>query len=56
MTIVVVTNLIQQARRLADRIAFLHAGRLVETGPTPQLFSDTPADPLTRHYLSGEFG
>ena len=41
MTIVLVTNLVQQARRLADRTAFLLNGELVEVG-------DTEAD-LLRH-------
>jgi phosphate transport system ATP-binding protein len=56
ITIIVVTNLIQQARRLSDRVAFLNAGRIVEAGPTSVLFSEAPASPLTRAYISGAFG
>ena len=56
MTIVLVTNLVQQARRLARRIAFLNAGRLVETGPTDAIFSAHPASPLTYDYVRGAFG
>jgi phosphate transport system ATP-binding protein len=56
MTIVLVTNLVQQARRLADRVAFFNSGRLVETGPTEQIFSEHPADRLTFDYVRGHFG
>ncbi|MEM9147132.1 MAG: ATP-binding cassette domain-containing protein [Pseudomonadota bacterium] len=37
VTVVLVTHDMGQARRMADRIAFLHAGRLAETGPAAQL-------------------
>lgn len=55
MTIVLVTNLVQQARRLADQTMFLNDSELVEVGPTEQLFTQ-PQNPLTGDYLSGEFG
>ena len=47
MTIVLVTNLVQQARRLADRTAFLSDSRLIEEGETEKIFS-APANRLTR--------
>jgi phosphate transport system ATP-binding protein len=56
MTIVLVTNLVQQARRLATRTAFLLNGDLIEVGPTDAIFSDHPADPRTRDYVNGIFG
>jgi phosphate transport system ATP-binding protein len=56
MTIVLVTNLVQQARRLADRTAFLLNGELVEIGETEQLFSDCPVDRRTYDYVNGIFG
>jgi phosphate transport system ATP-binding protein len=56
MTIVVVTNLVQQAHRLADRVAFLNASRLVEVGPTEAIFSEHPADRMTFDYVRGRFG
>jgi phosphate transport system ATP-binding protein len=56
MTIVLVTNLVQQARRLADRTAFLFQGELVEVGPTDQLFGRTPRDRRTFDYVHGHFG
>lgn len=56
MTIVVVTNLVQQARRLADQIAFLNSSRLVEVGPSDIIFSEHPASQVTFDYVRGHFG
>jgi phosphate transport system ATP-binding protein len=56
ITIVLVTNLTQQARRLADRTMFLWNGEAVETGSTASVFGDTPKDPRTRDYVNGVFG
>ena len=56
MTILVATNLVQQAHRIADRVAFLNRGRLVETATTDLIFSDHPAHALTRDYVQGRFG
>jgi phosphate transport system ATP-binding protein len=56
MTIVLVTNLVQQARRLADRTMFLLNGDIVEVGPTEVVFSDRPADRRTLEYVNGTFG
>jgi phosphate transport system ATP-binding protein len=55
MTIVLVTNLVQQARRLADRTAFLSDSRLIEAAETEQLFT-RPAHPLTERFVNGDFG
>ncbi len=56
MTIVLVTNLVQQARRLADRTAFFLTGDCVEIGETETLFSGGAKDQRTRDYLEGRFG
>lgn len=56
ITIVLVTNLVQQARRLADRTAFFLTGELVEVGETEALFTQETKDPRTRDYLEGRFG
>jgi tungstate transport system ATP-binding protein len=53
VTIVLVTHLVFQARRLADRTALLLNGRLIELAPTFELL-DSPRDPRTRAFLSGE--
>jgi phosphate transport system ATP-binding protein len=56
MTILLVTNLVQQARRLADRTAFFLSGELVEVGPTEKIFGREPADRRTFEYVHGLFG
>jgi phosphate transport system ATP-binding protein len=55
MTIVLVTNLVQQAHRLADRTAFFNNSRLIEVGETEKMFTK-PDDPLTLKYVTGAFG
>ncbi len=56
ITIILVTNLVQQARRLADRTAFLFNGELVEVDRTSVIFSDNPASRKTYDYVNGIFG
>ncbi len=56
MTIILVTNLVQQARRLAARTMFLWNGEIVEIGPTSEVFSDNPKDRRTYDYVNGIFG
>jgi len=56
VTIILVTNLVQQARRLADRTAFLFNGALVEVDRTEVIFSDRPANRQTYEYVNGIFG
>lgn len=56
VTIVLVTNLIQQAQRLARRTAFFLTGELVEVDDTDRLFSGDAEDRRTRDYLEGRFG
>jgi phosphate transport system ATP-binding protein len=56
MTIILVTNLTQQARRLADRTAFFLTGSCVEIGDTEALFAGQVEDTRTADYLAGRFG
>ena len=56
MTIILVTNLVQQARRLADRTAFIFNGELVEIDSNEVIFSDKPAQKITFDYVNGNFG
>ena len=56
VTILLVTNLTQQARRLADRTMFLLAGEIVELDRSEVIFSDSPRSPRTRDYVGGVFG
>ena len=55
LTIVVVTHNLQQAARISDHTGFMFLGRLIEFGPTADLFS-TPRLERTRDYVTGRFG
>ena len=52
-TIILVTHILRQARRLGDYIVFLYMGDLVEHEPAAQFFS-SPRDEKTRAYINGE--
>ena len=56
ITIILVTNLVQQARRLGDRTAFLFNGELIEIDSNKVIFSDSPANKMTYDYVIGTFG
>ena len=56
MTIIMVTNLVQQARRLAERTAFFLNGECVEIGRTEDLFEGNVRDQRTHDYILGRFG
>lgn len=53
-TIVLVTHTLRQAKRIADYIAFMYMGKLVEFGTTEQIFNH-PQKQLTKDYISGYF-
>ncbi len=55
VTIVIVTHNMQQAARVADRTAFMLDGKLVEVGPTQEIFTK-PTDSRTEEYVTGKFG
>jgi polar amino acid transport system ATP-binding protein len=50
MTMVLATHEMGFARDVANRVCFLHEGRVLESGPPAQLFSD-PEHPRTRQFL-----
>ena len=54
-TIIIVTHNMQQAMRIADKIAFLYLGDLVEYTESKQFFKK-PETELAAKYISGEFG
>jgi len=54
-TIVLVTNNVKQAARVADRTAFFLSGELVELDQTSKMFT-APADQRTDGYIRGKFG
>ncbi|MGO9487903.1 MAG: phosphate ABC transporter ATP-binding protein [Solirubrobacteraceae bacterium] len=55
LAVVVVTHNLAQAHRIADKVAFMYLGDLVEFGSTQQVF-DEPRASRTRDYVSGVFG
>jgi len=54
-TIIIVTHNMQQAARVSDVTAFFFEGRLIETGPTDELFTN-PKNKQTEDYVTGRFG
>lgn len=56
ITIILASNLTQQARRLADRTMFLWNGVVIELDRNEIIFSDQPADRRTYEYVNGIFG
>lgn len=54
-TIVIVTHNMQQAARVSDTTAFFYEGRLIEYGPTKQIFTK-PQQKKTEDYVTGRFG
>jgi phosphate transport system ATP-binding protein len=54
-TIIIVTHNMQQAARVSDVTAFFFEGRLIEYGPTDQLYT-RPLVKQTEDYITGRFG
>jgi phosphate transport system ATP-binding protein len=55
LAVVIVTHNLQQAQRVADHVAFVHLGDLVEAGPAERVFTN-PHEQRTREYVAGVFG
>ncbi len=55
LAVVVVTHNLAQAHRIADKVAFMYLGDLIEYGTTSQVF-DEPRASRTRDYVTGAFG
>ncbi len=53
-TIVLVTHILRQAKRLADHVIFMYLGEMVECGPARDVF-ERPQKERTRAYLAGQF-
>ena len=51
-TIVLVTHILRQARRVSDYIIFVYMGRIIEFGPTEELLLN-PKEELTKEYVKG---
>jgi phosphate transport system ATP-binding protein len=54
-TIVIVTHNMQQAARVSDLTGFFFQGRLIEAGPTEQMYT-RPREKQTEDYITGRFG
>jgi len=55
IAIVIVTHNLQQASRVADRVAFMYLGDMVECGTSGQVFG-APVAERTKEYIGGGFG
>jgi phosphate transport system ATP-binding protein len=55
VAVVIVTHNLQQAYRVADYVAFMYLGELVEYGSSQSIFG-APREQRTREYVSGAFG
>ena len=51
-TIIIVTHILRQAKRLADHVLFLYMGRLIECGPAQEIF-ENPKEEMTKEYIQG---
>ena len=54
-TVTIVTHNMQQAARVSDYTAYMYLGKLIEFGPTKQIF-ENPKEELTENYITGRFG
>jgi phosphate transport system ATP-binding protein len=54
-TIVIVTHSMQQAARVSQQTCFFHLGKIVEAGPTSQIFT-SPRHQQTQDYITGRYG
>jgi phosphate transport system ATP-binding protein len=55
VAVVIVTHNLQQAYRIADNVAFMYLGELVEYGTVGSVFG-SPHQQRTKDYVSGAFG
>ncbi len=51
-TIVLVTHILRQARRVSDYILFVYGGEILEFGPTEQVLLN-PQNEITKQYVKG---
>ena len=53
LSLLIISHNLAMLRHVSDRIAIMYLGRLVETGPTAQVFA-TPLHPYTRSLIASE--
>jgi phosphate transport system ATP-binding protein len=56
MTIIMVTNVLSQAKRLGDRTAMMLNGQILDLDDNSTIFAGQVKDQRTKHYLEGLFG
>ena len=54
-SVVIITHSMMQARRIADRVAYFHLGRMLELAPTERIFA-APETPEAQNFISGAVG
>ena len=54
-SIIIVTHSMAQAARVSNKTAFFHLGKLIEVGPTKQIFTN-PSNEKTQNYITGRIG
>lgn len=54
-TVIIVTHNMQQATRVSDKTAYFYLGKMIEMGPTEEIFK-SPQCTETENYISGRFG
>jgi phosphate transport system ATP-binding protein len=53
-TVVLVTHILRQARRIADNVIFMYMGEVIEQGTAEEVFNN-PKEERTKQYLKGTF-
>ena len=53
-TIILVSHILRQAKRIADYVIFMYLGELIEAGPAHEIFNN-PKNEMTKKYLDGIF-
>jgi phosphate transport system ATP-binding protein len=53
-TIILVTHILRQARRIADNVIFMYMGEVIEQGTADQIFNH-PKEEKTKSYIKGLF-
>ncbi len=53
-TIIMVTHILRQARRIADYVIFMYLGEVIEHGPADQFFNE-PREEKTKQFIKGAF-
>jgi phosphate transport system ATP-binding protein len=51
-SIIMVTHILRQAKRIADHVIFMYLGEVIEQGPA-ETFFNSPQHELTKNYLQG---